>query len=273
MSLRKHMIEEAYEAVQAIEDGDDLALVDELGDLLLQIVFHAQMASEAGSFGIDDVTDAIVEKLRRRHPHIFGTVSVSGSEDVIQNWDAIKRDESEGKATLSGVPRGLPSLMRAQKMSRKAAGTGFDWETVDDVWVKVHEEIQELREASQDLEHATEEVGDLLFTVVNVARKLGVDAETALHQACDKFQTRFGHMEDASAESGLSLSDLNIDEFERLWKDAKLLEDHQHHSAGDPGLEGQPHDRGRCTDRLWFTGKSSRAVRGFDGRVRGGGVA
>jgi MazG family protein len=221
MSLREHVIEEAYEVVAAIEAGDPALLAEELGDLLLQIVLQAQIAGEEDLFDIRDVTAGIAAKLRRRHPHIFGDVQVSGAEEVSRNWDAIKRGEKAVDSALDGVPAGLPSLARAQKISRRAAGIGFDWETVEDVWDKVHEEIDELKDAQGAGERVAEEVGDVLFTVVNVARKLGVDSEVALRDACDKFARRFAVMEAAAAAAGTSLEQMETSQMERLWHDAK----------------------------------------------------
>jgi MazG family protein len=222
MSLRPNVIEEAYEVVGAIEAADDMSLAEELGDLMLQIVFHAQMGSEDATFDVEDVCWGIVTKLRRRHPHIFGETQVSGPAEVMRNWDEIKREEKpEGAGILDTVPAGLPSLMRAQKISRRAAGVGFDWETVDQVWDKVSEEIQELRDAREGTREVEEEVGDVLFAIVNVARKLGVDAEVALRETCDKFQNRFAGMEEAADASGRGLSEMGIDELEELWQRAK----------------------------------------------------
>lgn len=223
-SLRRHVIEEAYEVVSAIEADDEDALADELGDLLLQIVLQAQIASEEGRFDIGDVTAGITTKLRRRHPHVFGGVEVADADEVTRNWDAIKRGEKEGVSVLDGVPAGLPSLARAQKISKRAAGAGFEWETVADVWDKVHEEIEELKEARVGGPHVAEELGDVLFTMVNVARKLGVDAEIALREACDKFSRRFTAMENAATAAGRGIRELGTDEMERLWHDAKQEE-------------------------------------------------
>jgi tetrapyrrole methylase family protein/MazG family protein len=223
-TLRKHVIEEAYEVVSAIEAGDPDALADELGDLLLQIVLQAQIASESEDFDIDDVTERITRKLRRRHPHIFGGVEVADAEEVSRNWDAIKRGEKDTESVLDGVPARLPSLARAQKISKRAVGVGFDWETVEDVWAKVHEEIEELKEAQEGGEHVAEELGDVLFTMVNVARKLGVDSEIALRDACDKFSGRFSAMERAAAAAGTSLDELDTADMECLWHDAKQEE-------------------------------------------------
>ncbi|HEY3318091.1 MAG TPA: nucleoside triphosphate pyrophosphohydrolase [Coriobacteriia bacterium] len=221
MSIRGHLIEEAYEAVTAIEELDDASLADELGDILLQVVFHAQMAAEAGSFTIDDATAGIVAKLRRRHPHIFGSGQATTPAEVLHQWEAIKREEKPGVSVLASVPHALPALLRAQKISKKAAATGFDWETVEDVWEKVHEEIEELKATDPGTQEAADEVGDVLFSVVNVARKLGVDAESALRVTCDRFSARFSHMEAAAAASGRNLADMDIDAMEALWRQAK----------------------------------------------------
>lgn len=223
-SIRGHLIEEAYEAVAAIEEGDDAALADELGDILLQVVFHAQIAAEAGSFTIDDATAGIVRKLRRRHPHIFGSTSAGTPDEVLHQWEAIKREEKPGVSVLASVPRALPALLRAQKISKKAAATGFEWETVEDVWEKVHEEIEELKACAPGTSEAADEVGDVLFSVVNVARKLGIDAETALRVTCDRFSTRFAHMEEAARAAGNNLADMDLDAMEALWQRAKQAE-------------------------------------------------
>jgi tetrapyrrole methylase family protein/MazG family protein len=221
MSLRKNVIEEAYEVVEAIEAGSAGALTEELGDLLLQIALHAQIASEAGRFDIDDVTAGIVTKLRRRHPHIFGTVEVADSDEVIANWEAIKREEKGDEGLLESVPESLPALLRAQKISRRVAHEGFDWEDVEDVWEKVHEEIDELKAARAGTPDVVEEIGDVLFTMVNVARKLGVEAETALRGACDKFARRYASMEELAQARGTSLAELETSQMEELWTQVK----------------------------------------------------
>lgn len=223
-SIRGHLIEEAYEAVAAIEEGDDTALADELGDILLQVVFHAQIAAEEGSFTIDDATASIVAKLRRRHPHIFGSAEASTPGEVLHQWEAIKRAEKPGESVLTSVPKALPALLRAQKISKKAAATGFDWETVEDVWEKVHEEIDELKATQPGTQEAADEVGDVLFSVVNVARKLGIDAETALRVTCDRFSARFAHMEAAARAAGTNLADMDLGAMEALWQRAKAAE-------------------------------------------------
>lgn len=223
-SLGKHLIEEAYETLAAIEAEDSDELADELGDVLLQVVLHSQIAAEENRFAIEDVIARIIAKIRRRHPHIFGTVQADTSEQVMRNWDAIKRGEKEREGVLSGVAPTLPALMYAQKISRRAAGAGFDWDDIDGVWAKVHEEIDELKATEAGSPEAADEVGDLLFTVVNVARKLGVDAEDALRRMCVRFERRFEDMERAVAERETDFHDLDLGEMEELWQQAKHRE-------------------------------------------------
>ncbi|HEY5506009.1 MAG TPA: nucleoside triphosphate pyrophosphohydrolase [Coriobacteriia bacterium] len=224
MSLRRHLLEESYEAVAAIESGDDAEIRDELGDILLQVVFHAQIAAEEGRFDIDDVATAIVEKLERRHPHIFGDAVADTADEVVTRWDAIKRTENvekERPGVLDGIAPTLPALAYAEKISRRAVGVGFEWETVDDVWEKVREEIGELQETSHGTPEAEDELGDVLFTLVNVGRKMGIDPEQALRMTCAKFIRRFSAMERFAAEDGRELADMGIDEQEALWRRAK----------------------------------------------------
>ena len=221
MTLRRHMVEEAYEAVAAIENGDAAELADELGDILLQVVFHAQIAEENGDFTIDDTVANIIAKLRRRHPHIFGTASADTPAEVVERWDRIKRDEKPGNGILDGIAHTLPALTYADKMSRRAVSVGFDWDSVDGVWDKVHEEIDELKATQPGSPEAADEVGDLLFTIVNLARKLKVDPEQALRSTCDKFQRRFTHMEASAADKGVDLSAMDLQDMEALWRLAK----------------------------------------------------
>jgi tetrapyrrole methylase family protein / MazG family protein len=221
MTLRRHLLEEAYEAVAAIEAGDDAEIRDELGDILLQIVFHARIASEAGRFDIEDVAAGIVEKLRRRHPHIFSDAVAETPAEVMTRWDAIKRTEKERASVLDGIAPTLPALAYAEKISRRAVSAGFEWESVDDVWEKVHEEIAELQATEHGTPEAEDELGDLLFTVVNVGRKMGIDPEQALRMTCAKFIRRFSEMERAAAEEGRDLADMGIEEQEALWRRAK----------------------------------------------------
>ena len=220
-SLAQHMIEEAYEAASAIDAGDDRALTDELGDLLLQVVLHAQIAREGGRFDTDDVIASIITKVRRRHPHVFGTAVAETAEAVTRTWDAIKREEKPHRGALGEVPESLPALMRAQKISRRAAGVGFEWEDISGVWDKVHEEIDELRATELGTREAEDELGDLLFTVVNVARTMGIDAESALRRTCLRFTSRFEAMEAAASADGRPLEGLSLAEWEALWSAAK----------------------------------------------------
>lgn len=221
MSLRRHLLEEAYEAVAAIEAGDDSEIADELGDILLQVVFHAQIAEEEGRFDIDDVAEAIVTKLRRRHPHIFASAVADTPAEVMEKWDHIKRAEKPGAALLDGIAPTLPALTLAGKISRRAVSVGFEWETVEDVWDKVHEEIEELKATEPGTPEAEDELGDVLFSLVNVGRKMGVDPEQALRGTCAKFVRRFSEMERTAAESGLDLAEMSIEDMEALWRRAK----------------------------------------------------
>lgn len=225
MSLRRNMIEEAYEAVSAIEAADDSGLAEELGDVLLQVVLHAQIAADDGRFTIDDVVAGIAEKIRRRHPHVFADADAGTPDEVIERWDAIKRDEKAGSGVLEGIPSALPALLWAQKISRRAVGVGFEWESLEAVWEKVHEEIDELKETTPGSPEAADEIGDLLFTVVNLARKQGIDAEEALRVTCRKFIARFEDMERAAGSSGRAMNDLDITEMEELWRIAKSREE------------------------------------------------
>ncbi len=228
-SLRKHLIEEAYEVVEAIESGDRDAIVDELGDLLLQPVFHAEIASESGGFDLDDVATAICEKLIRRHPHVFGDSVVEGSEGVLSQWEEIKAGEKGGpksKSILKKANEGLPSLMAAQKIQAKVAKVGFDWADLGPVMAKIREELDEVEEAleSGSPEELSLEIGDLLFAVVNLARKTGNEAELNLHQTNRKFVSRFQQVEKTIAESGHSLEDSTLEEMDAAWDLAKQTE-------------------------------------------------
>ncbi len=226
-SLRKHIIEEAYEVVEAIDFRNETLLCEELGDLLLQIVFQARMAEETGHFSMQDVVDGIVDKLVRRHPHIFGDTEASDAAAVLADWEAIKRREKpERKSRLDGVPQGLPSLMAADKLQRKAADAGFDWDDIAPVWEKCREEYDELREAVREdsLEKVAEEFGDLLFALVNLSRFLHVDAELALLGANRKFVRRFRYVEEKVAEAGGEWRKFSLLELDEFWKQAKFKE-------------------------------------------------
>jgi MazG family protein len=220
-TLKPHLLEECYELIDAIDDQDDDALLEELGDLLLQVVLHAQMASEEGRFQFDQVADRIADKLVRRHPHVFGENKLPTSDAVLRQWDAIKRSEKEErKSILDGVPRTLPALAQAQKVQAKAARAGFDWPEAQDVLAKIREEISEI-EGAQSSEQLSEELGDLLFSIVNFARKRKLDAEDLLRAATEKFSRRIRAMETLSTERGIQLSALSLQELDRLWDEAK----------------------------------------------------
>jgi len=226
-SIKKDMIEEAYEAIDALQKGDDKAFANELGDVLLQVVFHAQMEQEAGRFSMDDVADGVCKKLIERHPHIFGEVSVNGVDDVLTNWDAIKKKTKGQKTTsdsMNSVPRELPALMRATKLQKKAADVGFDWDDVDGALDKLEEEIAELRSAiaKKDKANMDEELGDILFSAVNVSRFIKADAEESLTAASDKFLARFTLVEQLAAEKGIDMKSSPLEVLDSLWDEAKV---------------------------------------------------
>lgn len=221
-SLKKYLLEEAYEVLEAIDSGSDEKLREELGDLILQPVMHAQMKKAAGKFDIDDVANEIVLKLVRRHPHVFGDLSVEDADEVLKNWDRIKRTEKgeEPRSILAGVPKGMASLLRAHEISKRAARSGFEWPDIDAVFDKLHEEEAELREAiaTGDREHIESEIGDLLFTAVNVARWAGIEPEEALRKMLDRFSRRFTFMESSADRP---LTELSPEEWDQLWNEAK----------------------------------------------------
>lgn len=228
-SLRAAVLEEAYELVAAIEACDDANLREELGDLLLQTVFHAQLAAEQGRFNFDDVARTIAAKLVRRHPHVFGKTSCANSAEVLQRWEDLKRAEKGPRTAslLDDLPRGLPALMQATRVQKKVGTIGFDWSEVRPVIAKVREELAELeaeianplrRPATDPIE---DELGDLLFATVNLARKLRVDPEVALHRATAKFSARFRHLEQLAGERGLILEKLTLLELDALWEEVK----------------------------------------------------
>ncbi len=227
-SLRRYMIEEVYEVIEAIELEDAPLLCEELGDLLLQIVFHARVAEECGAFSMQDVIDGVTEKMIRRHPHVFGTINVKDAGEVLVNWEEIKAKEKEGKrkAVLDGVSPGLPSLMAAFKLQKKAAKVGFDWDNIDDVWTKVREEFGELKEAvaQQDARAIEEEFGDVLFSFVNLARFLKTEPETALTATNHKFRRRFSFVEKEVHTRGFDWKELTLAELDRFWDMAKQAE-------------------------------------------------
>lgn len=222
-SLRHTVIEEAYEVAAAINSGDDANLKEELGDLLLQVVFHAQMAREEGRFDFDGVARSIAEKLVRRHPHVFGSENAADSAAVLTRWEEIKRAEKGEVHTsaLDGVSTGMPGLMRAEKVQKKAAKVGFDWDAVAPVIEKVREELAEVEAALGDPRKVEDEIGDLLFAAVNLARKLKVDGEVALQRATDKFTARFKAIEALAREEGKELGTMTLAEMDVLWERAK----------------------------------------------------
>jgi tetrapyrrole methylase family protein/MazG family protein len=227
-SLRTHLIEEAYEALDAIDSGDFGAIQEELGDLLLQIVLHSQIANEEGEFTVNAVIKGIYDKIIRRHPHVFGEVQLDGVTGVLQNWERLKEAErkdngKEKKGLLDGVPLALPALIQAQEYQDRAARVGFDWPVVDGVLEKVIEEIQEVKAATNDSELA-EEIGDLFFVLVNLARWKKIDAESALRETNLKFKRRFAYVEQGAKGQGRSLSDMTLEEMDALWDEAKTKE-------------------------------------------------
>ena len=221
-SIRRNFLEEAYEAVEAIDEENPDHLKEELGDVLLQVVFHARMEQEAGRFDLDGVADGVCKKLIYRHPHVFGDVAVSGTGEVLTNWEELKRKE-KGQATntdaLEAVARSLPALWRAEKVQKKAKKAGFDWPEVSGALDKLSEELEELRQAAAQGTNVAEELGDLLFSAVNVSRFLGVDCEDALNQATDKFINRFRKVEEQAGDR--PMTGMTLEELDQLWEKAK----------------------------------------------------
>ena len=222
-SLRATMLEEAYEVLEAIDEKSMPKLREELGDVLLQVLMQAQIGEDAGDFTLADVADAVRDKLVRRHPHVFGDVKVSGADEVLRNWDALKAKEYGRESALDGVQRSLPALQWAWSLQRRAANVGFDWRDVDGALEKVGEELGELREAAT-LEAREAEFGDLLFTMVNVARKLGINPEDALRGTTGRFEARFRTMEAQARNEGRALGDREVEELDRYWEAAKARE-------------------------------------------------
>ena len=226
-SIRKSLIEEVYELLEAIDNMDYENMKEELGDVLLQVVFHARLAEEEGAFTMQDVVDEIVNKLIRRHPHVYGTIEVGSSDEVLQNWDAIKQTEKKERThVLDGVTKGQPALMRAYKLNSKAAKAGFDWPDNDGVWNKVLEEAAELKEAVafKNREEQEHELGDLLFSIAAYAKHIGLEPETALNAANNRFVKRFSYVESCVEESGRDWKDFTLAELDAFWNKAKLIE-------------------------------------------------
>lgn len=237
-SIAKNMVEEAYEAVDCIEDGDDAHLCEELGDVLMQVMLHAQIAADEGAFTIEDVVRGLDEKLVRRHPHVFGEhAGARDADEVLGIWDEVKlAEKAQGdaeaaaagaarpKGLLDGVPRALPALMQAQKVSRKAAAVGFEWETVEDVWAQVASERAEFEREEPGSAEREMEFGDMLFALVNVARREGIDAESALRASTMKFRARWEAVEELAYERGTTVEALSTEELNRLWDEVKAAE-------------------------------------------------
>lgn len=221
-SISPYLLEETYETLEAIDSGNAKDVCEELGDLLLQVIFQAQMFSETAKLNIADVIDSISEKLVRRHPHVFGETKVNGADDVLKNWELIKKDEGK-KSILSGVPKTLPALLKAYRLGQKASRVGFDWSDAEGVLNKIEEEARELHEAKKggkpdEIEH---EYGDLLLILANLGRFLEIDPETALRKATTRFINRFKWMEDEATKLGLDLHKMSAEELDKLWNQAK----------------------------------------------------
>lgn len=242
-TLKEYVIEESYELIDAIDSKDVKNICEECGDLLLQIVFIAQIAAENDWFEVQEIIESLCDKLKRRHPHVFGDLKVRDSEEVRRNWDMIKLQERESKkeepSRLTGIPRSMPALLRAYAIQERAAKVGFDWEkgNLDPIWAKIDEEIRELRKALDegDAGEVKEEIGDLLFAVVNLSRHIGVNPEEALQGANEKFSARFRFIEESVEGKGRNFNEYSLDELETLWQSAKKAQ----RTKGRPILNGQ----------------------------------
>lgn len=226
-SLRNNTIEETYELIDAIGEGDAQEIKKELGDLLLHIVFYSKIGSESGDFTLEDVANGICDKLIYRHPHVFGEVVVDDSRQVMENWEQLKQRETDRKkGVMSGVPKSMPSMVKAFRISQKASSSGFDWQKPSDVWDKVKEEVAEIEceIVSADQERRTEEFGDLFFALVNAARLYGVDPEAALESCNKKFIRRFESMEQSVRQQGKQMKEFSAEELEQMWRRAKREE-------------------------------------------------
>ena len=219
-SIAPHTVEEAYEVADAIERNDVTDLKEELGDLLLQVVFHSQIAQDKNLFTLDDVASAIADKLIFRHPHVFGDETALSASDVVSIWDAKKDEEKKNKSAVGGVTLGLPALLRAQKLQKKAGKAGFVWPDLPSAWAKLEEELAEFK-AAENAEHQAEELGDLLFCIVNYARLSGHDCENILAKTNQKFERRFAAMEQLVSAGGQTLADLSLEDMLAAWRDAK----------------------------------------------------
>ncbi len=225
-SLKPFLVEECYEVIDALDEDSPDKVKEELGDLLFQIIFHARIAEERGQFTINDVISSNIEKMTRRHPHVFGDARLSTDKEVLANWEEIKKREKgyeTRKSVLEGVPKHLPSLLRAHSLQERAARVGFDWSRIDEALPKLDEEIAEFKESlnSKDAAGIEEELGDIFFMLVNISRFLGVNPEDALRKTISKFIQRFRHIEEYAADAGRSLNDMTLDEMEKLWQESK----------------------------------------------------
>ena len=225
-SLKPFLIEECYEVIEALDEGSPDKVKEELGDLLFQIIFHARIAEEQGAFTIQDVAGTIVDKMTRRHPHVFGGEKVSTSGEVLANWEEIKKKEKAHQkrtSILDGVPQGMPALLRAHGIQKRAARVGFDWNELDEALPKLDEEIAEFKESlkTKDATAIEDELGDIFFMLVNISRFLEINPEDALRKTISKFIHRFRYIEENAAEAGRSLKDMTLDEMEKLWQEAK----------------------------------------------------
>ena len=219
-SLRKNLLEECYEVLEALDEGNSDKLCDELGDLLMQVVLHTQIATEAGEFELGDVVNSITTKLIHRHPHIFGSKKVKDAEEVALNWEVLTQEERGGTSMLASMPKQMPALGYSQEIQRRVAQVDFDWEDVDGVIEKLTEEVSELKQADSQ-ERKAQEFGDLLFTLANIARRLGIDSEAALREANQRFYRRFTYMEEVCRQRGLNFGELSFDDQNALWEEAK----------------------------------------------------
>jgi tetrapyrrole methylase family protein/MazG family protein len=225
-SLKPFLIEECYEVIEALDEGSPDKVKEELGDLLFQIIFHARIAEEQGLFTIRDVIASNIEKMTRRHPHVFGDARLSTDREVLANWEEIKKKEKgyeDRKSILEGVPKHLPSLLRAHSLQERASRVGFDWSRIDEALPKLDEEMAEFKDSldRKDAEGIEEELGDIFFMLVNISRFLGVNPEDALRKTISKFIQRFRYIEEHAADAGRALNDMSLDEMEKLWQESK----------------------------------------------------
>jgi tetrapyrrole methylase family protein/MazG family protein len=222
-SIKNNLIEEAYELLEAIEENNDKAMIEELGDVLLQVVFHSQIKKDEGKFDVNDVINHLIDKLIYRHPHVFGEKEVKDVESVLSQWEELKKKEKNRQSILDGIPKRMPALMRATKVQKKAAKVGFDWKDKNLILEKVQEEINELKEAKtkDELKH---EFGDILIALVNLGRHLGIDPEEALHEATDRMVSRFKHIEKRAKEQNKKLEEMSLEEMDKYWEEAKYIE-------------------------------------------------